>query len=293
MAAPLKMGLNIVWVKPELQVECAVLAEQLGFDSIWSGEHICLEKQPGWWKNYPSVIALGDKGTENDVSFGPDSQFLDPLIALAAFATATKKVRLGVGIYMLALRDAVLAAKMLASLDVLSGGRIDLAVGLGWNEPEYAFTGNDWSKRGRKMDETIRAIRVLFEQETPEFHGEFYDFGPCGFEPKPIQKPMPIIIGGGSPPAERRAGRLGDGWHGPVSSIPAIKRHLAEAGRADAPFLWSSITLGPLARPELEAMAAQGADQAVVTPWANSKVGSVGREGFAVMERYAKSIGLG
>jgi probable F420-dependent oxidoreductase len=293
MAAPLKIGLNITWVKPEAQVECAQLAEQLGFDAVWSGEHICLDKSPGWWRNYPSVVAKGAAGSENDVSFGPDSDFLDPLIALTAFAVATKKVRLGVGIYMLPLRDAVLAAKMAASVDVLSGGRLDLAVGLGWSEAEYAYTGNDWAKRGRKMDETIRAMRVLFEQETPEFEGEFYKFGPCGFWPKPIQKPLRILIGGGTPPAERRAGRLGDGWHGPVSSIPAIKQHLAEAGRADEPFFWSSITLGPLARPELEAMAAQGADQAVVTPWANSKVGSIGREGFAEMERYAKAIGLG
>jgi probable F420-dependent oxidoreductase len=292
MQPPLTIGLNIVWLKPELQVEGAQLAEQLGFDSVWSGEHVGLPKYPGWWKHYPSVIAKGDAGTEADVSFGPDSKFLDPLIALAAIASATKTVRLGVGIYLLALRDALLVARALASLDLLSGGRLDLAVGLGWSEAEYDFTGNPWKLRAKKMDETIRAIRVLFEQETPEFHGEFYDFGPLGFQPKPVQKPLPIIIGGGTPPAERRAGYLGDGWHGPADSIPAIRKHLADAGRADVPFKFSTITLGPVYAAELEELAAKGVQRAVVTPWPDTKVGEVGREGFAALERYAKEIGL-
>jgi len=292
MAPPLKIGLNIVWMKPELQIEVSQLAEQLGFESVWSGEHIGLPKYDGWWKNYPSVLAKGEAGTVNDVSFGPDSAFLDPLIALAAISAATKTLRLGVGIYMLPLRDALLAAKMVASLDVISGGRLDLAVGLGWSEGEYAYTGNEWKKRAKKMDETIRAMRVLFEEETPEFHGEFYNFGPLGFWPKPIQKPLPILIGGGTAPAERRAGYLGNGWHGTTASIAAIRQHMADAGRAGEPFQFSSITLGPVYSDGLEAMAAQGAQRAVVTPWPDTKVGEVGREGFAALEKYAKEIGL-
>ena len=237
------------------------------------------------------MVAKGEQGTEKDVLFGPKSKFLDPLITLAAIAGATTKIRLGVGIYMLALRDAVLAARMIGSLDVLSNGRLDLAVGLGWSEAEYRFTGNDYKARGKKMDETIRAIRACFEMETPEFAGEFYNFGPLGFEPKPIQKPLPILIGGNSAPAERRAGRLGNGWHGPLASIPAIKAHLAEAGRADEPFQWSNITFGVLSRKELEAMKTQGATRIVVTPF-NAKVGEVGEEGLSQVEQYARDIGL-
>jgi probable F420-dependent oxidoreductase len=291
MAPPLKIGLNIVWVKPELQVEVSQLAEQLGFESVWSGEHVGLPKYDDWWKNYPSVLAKGEAGTIDDVSFGPDSPFLDPMVILAAIAAATKKIRLGVGIYMLPLRDAILAARMVASLDVVSGGRLDLAVGLGWSEGEYRFTNNEWKLRAKKMDETIRAMRVLFEEETPEFHGEFFNFGPLGFQPKPIQKPLPILIGGGTPPAERRAGRLGNGWHGSPDSIPAIRQHLADAGRADEPFQFSSITLGPVYAEDLAAMAEKGAHRAVVTPWL-TKVGETGREGFATLEKYAKDIGL-
>jgi probable F420-dependent oxidoreductase len=291
MSLPIKVGLNIVWLKPEVQVEGAQLAESLGFSSVWVGEHIGLPKFPGWWKNYPTVVAKGDKGSEDDVLFGPTSDFLDPLVTLGAVASVTKSVRLGVGIYMLPLRDPLLAAKMIATLDVLSGGRLDLAVGLGWSEGEYRFAGVEWKDRARRMDEIIKAMRVLFEEETPEFHGEFFDFGPLGFEPKPIQKPLPIIIGGGTPPAERRAGRLGNGWHGAAQSIPAIRQHLAEAGRADEPFKFSTITLGAVPRAELEALAEKGVQTAVVTPW-RAKVGEVGREGFADLERYAKEIGL-
>jgi len=285
------IGLNIVWFRPDLQVRAAKLAEDLGFESAWSGEHVGLPWFPDWWRNYPSVVAKGEAGTENDVLFGPKSKFLDPLITLAAIAGATNRIRLGVGIYMLALRDAVLAARMIGSLDVLSGGRLDLAVGLGWSEAEYDFTGNDWKSRGRKMDETIRAVRACFEMENPQFDGEFHKFGPLGFEPKPIQRPVPILIGGNTPAAERRAGCLGDGWHGPLESIPAIKAHLAAAGRSDETFQWSNITFGPLGREQLEDMAARSATRIVVTPFL-AKVGEVGEEGFAQVEQWARQVGL-
>lgn len=285
------IGLNIVWFRPDLQVKAAQLAEQLGFESVWSGEHVGLPFYPDWWRNYPTVLAKGEEGTEDDVLFGPKSKFLDPMVTLAAIAGATTRIRLGVGIYMLALRDALLAARMIATLDVLSGGRLDLAVGLGWSEAEYTFTGNDWKQRARKTDEAIRAVRACFEMDVPEFNGEFYRFGPLGFEPKPIQQPLPILIGGFSGPAERRAAALGNGWHGPLESIPAIKAHLAAAGRAHEPFQWSNITFGILSRQQLEAMAAQGATRIVVTPFL-AKVGEVGEEGLAYLEHYAKDIGL-
>ena len=96
-----------------------------------------------------------------------------------------------------------------------------------------------------------------------------------------------------TPPAERRAGRLGNGWHGSADSIPAIRGHLADAGRSGEPFQFSTITLGPVDSAELDAMAAKGVQRAVVTPWPDTQVGAVGREGFATLERYARSIGLG
>jgi probable F420-dependent oxidoreductase len=293
MTVPVKVGLNIVWVRPEHLVEFARAAEELGFESLWSGEHICLSTRPDWWKLFPGAEALGEDFTEDMVPFGPDSIFLDPMIVLAQLATVTSKVRLGIGIYMLALRDPVLIGKTLASLDYISGGRIDVAVGLGWTADEYSFTGNDWTTRGRKMNETIRALRVLWSEEHPEFHGDFYDFGPMGFQPKPMQQPMPIHIGGGGPPAMRRAGQLGDGWYGMPSAIPQVNEERRNAGRENEPFEFTALTIsGGFPVAEMEELSALGVNRVVVTPWPGKEVGEVGLEGLADIERYAKEIGL-
>lgn len=293
MAPPLKVGLNIVWIKPEHLAEFARLAEDLGFESLWSGEHICLSTAEDWWRLFPGAEALGDDFTEDMVPFHPDSIFPDPMIVLAHLATVTSRVRLGIGIYMLALRDPVLIGKTLATLDVISGGRIDMAVGLGWTPDEYSWTGNDWKVRGKRMNEVIRALRVLFEQEHPEFHGEFFDFGPMGFQPKPVQQPMPIHIGGGAGPAVRRAGALGDGWYGNPGDMPAIREELKANGREEAPFEFSTLGgIGTAPLDELHALAEMGVDRVVVTPWPDKKVGEVGREGFAVVEQYARDLGL-
>lgn len=292
MGAPVKVGLNIVWARPEDVVAFAQAAEDLGYESVWSGEHVALPSTPDWWKIFPLADVLGDAFTEDMVPFSPDSPFLDPMIALAHVAAATTRVRLGIGIYMLALRDAVLVGRTIASLDVLSGGRLDLATGLGWTEDEYRFTGNDWRTRGRRCNELIEALRVLFEEDAPEFHGEFFDFDPIGFAPKPVQRPLPIHVGGGGPPALRRAATLGDGWYGEVTPIPEIERLRAEAGRAEVPFEYTTISLGAVPLPELETMAAQGVHRVVVTPWPGRRVGEVGREGLAEIEAYAEEIGL-
>lgn len=292
-SVPVKVGLNIVWARPECVVDFARAAEEMGFESVWSGEHVGLPKKPDWWKKFPGAEALGDAFTEEMVPFTPDSPFLDPMIVLAHVAAATTKVRLGIGIYMLTLRDAVLVGRTLASLDVLSGGRLDMATGLGWTEDEYRFTGNDWTTRGKRCNELIRALRVLFEEDTPEFHGEFFDFPAIGFQPKPVQRPLPIHIGGGGPPAMRRAATLGDGWYGMPDAIPEIERLRAEAGRDHLPFEYSTITLqGPIPLSQLETMADAGVHRVVVTPWPATRVGEVGLEGLADIERYAKEIGL-
>jgi probable F420-dependent oxidoreductase len=293
MAAPLKIGLNLCWVEPDSLTEYAQLAESLGYESLWSGEHVCLSTAPDWWKLFPGAEIMGDAFTEDMVPFTPDSLFPDPMIVLAQLAMVTTRVRLGIGIYMLALRDPVLIGKTLATLDQLSGGRIDMAVGLGWTADEYSWTGNDWTVRGKRMNEIIRALRVLFEEEHPEFHGELFDFGPMGFQPKPVQRPMPIHIGGGTVAAMRRAGRLGDGWYGTPEAIPQVREELAKAGRENAPFEFSTITLqGPVPKDQLQAMADMGVHRVVVTPWPATKVGEVGREGLAAVEDYAKEIGL-
>ena len=292
MAPPVKIGLNIVWARPEHVVAFAQAAEDLGYESVWSGEHVSLPATPDWWKLFPAADLMGDAFTEEMIPFSPASPFLDPMVVLAHVAAATKRVRLGIGIYMLTLRDAVLVGRTLASLDVLSGGRLDMATGLGWTEDEYRFTGNEWTTRGKRCNELIRALRVLFEDDAPEFHGDFFDFDPIGFEPKPVQRPFPIHVGGGGPAAMRRAATLGDGWYGEVHPIPEIERLRAEAGRDGQPFEYSTISLGTATPAELETLAEQGVHRVVVTPWPGKRVGEVGREGLDEIEQYAKAIGL-
>ncbi|HVX18819.1 MAG TPA: TIGR03619 family F420-dependent LLM class oxidoreductase [Acidimicrobiales bacterium] len=292
MAPRVKVGLNIVWAQPQHVVAFAQAAEELGYESVWSGEHVSLPATDDWWRSFPLADVLGDAFTADMVPFEPTSPFLDPMIVLAHVAAATERVRLGIGIYMLTLRDAVLVGRTLATLDVLSGGRLDMATGLGWTADEYRFTGNDWSVRGKRCNELIRALRVLFESPAPEFHGDFFDFGPLGFEPKPLQRPLPIHIGGGGPPALRRAAQLGDGWYGETHVIPEIERLRAEAGRADLPFEYSTISLGTVSNEELAALAEQGVHRVVVTPWPGRRVGEVGLEGLADIERYANEVGL-
>jgi probable F420-dependent oxidoreductase len=295
---PIKIGLNIVWVAPEHVVEFAQRAEELGFESIWSGEHIGLPRTNDWWHGYPAAEAASAAGqpfTEDDVSFGPDSLFLDPMVVLAHLAAATTSIRLGIGIYLLGLRDPVLVGRTIASLDVLSRGRLDLGIGLGWTSDEYRFTNNTWETRGRRLDEMIGCLRVLFEEPNPEFHGEFFDFPSIGFQPKPIQRPLPIHVGGGSPAALRRAARLGNGWYGmeDPAPFPALREELAKAGREGDDFERSMITLGgPLSPARIEELVALGVDRVVVTPWPGKKVAEVGREGLDDIERYAREIGL-
>lgn len=292
----MRFGLNIVNLRPDCVVEFARLAEELGFESVWSGEHVALPRKPDWARAHPAARILGDRFTEEMVGFVPESPLLDPMVVLAHLAAATSCIRLGIGIYILALRDPVLAGRTIASLDVLSQGRLDLAVGLGWCEEEYRYTGNDWCARGRRTDESIRALRALFEQEAPEFHGEFFDFGPIGFEPKPLQRPrFPIHVGGQSRAAVRRAAALGDGWYGTVdlSHFAMVREALEEAGRADDRFELSAITLeGAPSRARIDEFAAAGVERLVVTPWPRTRTGEVGREGLDAVERCARACGL-
>ena len=296
MALPLKVGLNIVPIRPDLVVRYSQLAEELGFESLWSGEHVCLPKNEDWWKLYPSVVAHGEGAGPELVPFRPETPFLDPMVVLSHVAAATKKVRLGIGIYLLMLREAILVGRTIASLDVLSGGRFDLGVGLGWTPHEYAFTGNEWKKRGRKLDETILCLRALFEQEFPEFHGEFFDFPPIGFEPKPLQKPLPVHVGGMGEAGARRAARLGNGWYGTPALIPRVKEYLAEFGRENDPFTYGMIhPRGMVERDAIEQLAGHGVERVVVTTWSDLDIAARGQGEsaiFGALEAYARRIGL-
>jgi probable F420-dependent oxidoreductase len=227
---------------PALQARIVRAAEESGFESVWTGEHVVLPVQ------------------DNPVAIAAETPFLDSLVALARIAALTERVRLGTGILVLPHHNPVLLAKALASLDVVSGGRLIAGFGGGYAEAEFRALGVDFHRRGAKTDDALRAIRALWTQAEPSHQGPFASFGGVRFEPKPVQRPHPpIVVGGTAPPALARAAREGDGWFGfalTVEQTGAIVQELTrlrrELGRADRPF---EISLMPGEAPSEELVA--------------------------------------
>jgi probable F420-dependent oxidoreductase len=182
----------------EALVEVARAAEDLGYDSVWTTDHIMMTR-----------------GQEE-----PYGRILEALVALTWAAAATQRVRLGTSVIVLTQRQPVLVAKQAATLDYLSGGRLILGVGAGWNQREFGYLGVDFAHRGRRLNEYIRALRELWTSPDPRFEGEYVRFSDVLFAPRPAQPSgPPIWVGGSSPAALRRAARLCDGWQ-PVGATP-------------------------------------------------------------------------
>jgi probable F420-dependent oxidoreductase len=157
-----------------------------------------------------------------------DTRFLDPAVSLAHVAAHTRTIRLATGIIILPQRNPVVLAKELASVDVLSGGRLIFGIGAGYLQPEFEAIGAPFEDRGGRTDEYIEAIRALWTQDAPRFEGRFVSFGGIDAQPRPVQKPHPpIVVGGLSRPALRRAVRQGNGWYGFALDLEATATRVA------------------------------------------------------------------
>jgi len=183
--------------RPETLTAAARAAEAAGFESVWAGEHVVLPDP----QVAPSPMA-------------PQDPALDPLVALAWAAAHTSTLRLATGIVILPQRNPVVLAKQVASLDVLSGGRLVLGVGVGYLEPEFRAIGADFEHRGAVTDEYLDAMERLWYDARPEFHGRYADFAGVDAYPRPVQRPIPIVVGGHTNRAYRRAVARGQGWYG-------------------------------------------------------------------------------
>ena len=189
-------------VTKEALVSFAQEAERRDIASLWVSDHVVI---PGTTEGYP----MGGR-----FPIPPDRPYLEPIVGLAAAAAVTTKARLGASVFILGHRHPVVMAKMLSSIDALSGGRLIAGVGVGWWKDEMDILGAPFEKRGRHADETLRVFKTLWTKQMPSFDGEFVRFNAVGFEPKPLQRPHPPIwVGGSSPGALRRVVALGDGWH--------------------------------------------------------------------------------
>jgi probable F420-dependent oxidoreductase len=188
---------------PEGAAAIAEAAEGAGFESIWTVEHVVVPV--GYQSRYPYDESGKMPG-------GEKVDIPDPLVWLAYVAARTSTLKLGTGILIANQRNPLVLAKEVATLDRLSGGRVLFGVGVGWLREEFEALGVPFEGRGRRLDEQIEVMRTLWAEEQAEFHGEFTSFKPVVSRPKPTNGAVPIIIGGHSDAAARRAGRLGDGF---------------------------------------------------------------------------------
>ena len=190
---------------PESLRSLAQRAEDLGFDSVWVSDHIVVPRK---------IESFYPYSPDGVPGFQPDEAYYEPLAALNFLAGCTQRVRLGTHVLIIPYRNPVLTAKILATLDVLSGGRVILGAGVGWMEEEFLALGLDtYHQRGAVTDEYIQLYKELWTKDEPVFQGKYYQISGSAFEPKPVQKPHPPIwIGGHTGPAIRRAAKYGDGW---------------------------------------------------------------------------------
>jgi probable F420-dependent oxidoreductase len=239
-------------------------AEARPFDSLWVAEHVV------FFDEYASQYPYADTGR---FPGGGDTGLLEPLTALAYLAAVTDRVRLGTGICLVPQRNPVYTAKQVVDVDVLSGGRVDFGVGVGWLKEEFDVLGMPFAQRGARMDEYLTVMKALWTDDVSEHHGPHYDLPPCRLYPKPAQSPHPPIhVGGESDAALRRVAAHGDGWYTfnrlpddldePLERLDAL---LAERGRSRADI---TLTLCPYfhqVTPELVAeYEAKGVDRLVL-----------------------------
>jgi probable F420-dependent oxidoreductase len=208
----------------------ATESEARGISTLWVGEHVVLFEE--YASSYPYAA-------DGRIPAPPGSGLLDPIVTLSYLAARTKTVRLGTAMLLLPQRNPVYTAKEISSLDWLSGGRVDLGVGVGWLKEEFEALGVPWERRGARTDEYIEVLRTLWCDDTSSFSGATYTLPDCEMFPKPLQQPYPPIhIGGETDAALRRAARVGQGWHtfnrSPeelAEGLTSLDRFLAEAGR--------------------------------------------------------------
>lgn len=203
----------------EQMVGLAQQAEQLGFESVWTFEHVIVPLD--YDSKYP-YNASGKMGA------APETPFVDPLIALTAIAAATKTIRLGTGVNILSQTNPLLMAKQVASIDYLSGGRVMLGAGIGWLKEEFEAMGVPFERRGARFDDYVAAMRKVWSGEVVEHESEFLSWHGFKSYPVPVQKPLPVIIGGDKGKVYERIARHGDGWYVPAGDPAVLKTRLAE-----------------------------------------------------------------
>lgn len=276
----MKFGVALASVGPGQWVEVARAADCLGFDSVWLPEHLVL----------PLAMSGSPYPGSDHPPLPPDTPLYDAVAVLSFLAGATERVRLGSYVSLLAIRHPFVAARGWATLDRMSGGRAVVGVGAGWLAEEWTAAGLDPATRGERLDEAIGVCRRLWTQPVVEHHGTHFSFDPVAFEPKPLQQPLPLHVGGESPAALRRAARLGDGWlgmqHTPTTAaatVARLGRELERAGR-DRGALEITVSGACDSPADVAAWEQAGVDRLLVRPWSHRS------QAVDAMQRFADTV---
>jgi probable F420-dependent oxidoreductase len=261
-----KVAVMLMGVNPKFWVQASQVAEAAGFESVWVPEHLVLP-----------VTMSGSPHTGHDEPPIPSSMpAFDALMMLAMIAAGTSTIRLGTNVYNIGLRHPFVTARAVCTLDALGGGRVELGIGASWLREEWEATGLDFDTRGRRVDETIDVCRKLWTDDVIEHHGDFFDFAPVMFNPKPLQQPLPLHIGGDTKPAKRRAALRGDGWlpmNHSLEQLPAAIKEVdamrADAGRDGRTFI--TVGGGPKSLDDIRRYHDAGVDRVIAMPYQSSR----------------------
>ena len=259
-------GFSLGRVRPRFYRAIASRADELGFESLWVPEHLV----------FPADLrSASPYAPPGSPPLNPDTPALDPFALLSHLAAVTQRIRLGTAVYILPLRNPFVTARGAVTVDMLSGGRFILGVGVGWLKEEFEIVGEPWENRGARSVEIVHILRKLWADEVIDYQGRFYQFAPARFRPKPRKSEgIPIHFGGVTSRALRRAAEAADGWIGVQHSVEEARTIAAtldslrrQANRLAVPFEVTVAPSEPLTPSLVERYAEAGVTRLTVRPW--------------------------
>jgi probable F420-dependent oxidoreductase len=278
-----RFGIALGALNSHFHVDATDEAERLGYESVWLPEHLVL----------PVRMSRSPHPGDEHPPVPPTTPVFDAFAYLGFLAGRTRHVRLGTHVYNLGLRHPFISARAVQTLDVLSDGRVEFGIGASWLEEEWRAVGLDFDTRGRRVDEAIDVCKRLWTEPEVAYDGEFFRFDAVAFEPKPMQQPWPpILIGGESGAALRRAARAGDGWIGMGHTFESAAGQIARLrelrGEYDRDIPSFQICLGgPVTgADDVRRWEELGVTRLIVSPWRRSP------EAIEGMRRFADLVGL-
>jgi probable F420-dependent oxidoreductase len=274
----MKFGVALGALNPHFHVDATLEAERLGFESVWLPEHLVFTR----------AMSSSPYPGEQHPPVPPDTPVYDAFAYLAFLAAKTQRMRLGTHVFNIGLRHPFTTARGVQTVDLLSAGRFEFGIGASWLAQEWDAAGLDFTTRGRRVDEAIDVCKRLWSEPTVTHHGEFFSFDEVTFEPKPCQRPWPpILVGGESHAALRRAARTGDGWLGMGHTfesarpqLDTLRRLLAEYDREPSEF--QVVLGGPVSSAaDVRRWEDLGVTRLIVSPWRRSREAMAGLRSFA------------